>query len=154
MNKIYLFCSLCFLISCNSSKDAINKKLLDSVCEIHIQNRIEYKLEGIKEYRIKDKKEIDSICKELISLKEENDLQTKPYDGTIVIEFMKRYNDGSEEYINILSTRIILKPDNEYFITNSRGQYVSDHFLARILKYLEIDKSRVSALNNYREAKD
>jgi hypothetical protein len=153
MNKIYLFGLLCLLISCNSAKDGINRELLDSVREIHVQNRTPDSFGGLEEYRIKDKKEIISLCNELLSLKQENNLQTRPYDGTIVIEFMRRDRDGVEEYINILSTGIILKPNSEYFITNSRGQYVSNHFLARILKYLEIDESKVSALDEYRKSK-
>lgn len=151
MRKVYLYSLLYFIISCNSTKDGINKKLLDTVCEIHVQNRTPENFGGIEEYRIKNKKEIMSICNELLSLKEENNLQTRPYDGTIVIEFMRKDKDGSGEYINILSTGIILKPNNEYYIDYSRGQYKSDHFLARILKYLEIDESKVPALNNYRE---
>ncbi|WP_427872004.1 hypothetical protein [Flavobacterium sp. MMS24-S5] len=109
---------------------------------------------GIEEISIKDKKEIASICKELISLKEENNLQTRPYDGTIVIEFMRKDQYGVGEYINILSTGIILKHNSEYYITYSRGQYISDHFLARILKYLEIDESKVPALDAYRKSKN
>ncbi|MFC4476492.1 hypothetical protein [Flavobacterium chungangensis] len=154
MNKVYIFCLFYFLISCNSTRDGINKKVLDSVCEIHVQNRTPDSFGGVKEYRIKDKKEIVSLCNELLSLKQENDLQTRPYDGTIVIEFMRKDQYGVGEYINILSTGIILKPNSEYYITYSRGQYVSDHFLARILKYLEIDESKVSALDAYRKSKN
>lgn len=123
------------------------------MCEINIQNRTSDIYGGIKELNIKDKKQIDSICKELFFLKEENNsLQTKPYDGTILIRFIKKDRDGMNEYINILTTRIILKPNSEYFMTNSSGQYISDHFLAKILKYLEIDESKVSALDNYRKS--
>lgn len=152
MYRFFIFCSLCFLMSCCDTKDRINRKLLDSVCEIHILNRSPDSFGGIEEFRVKDKKEVASICSELISLKEENNMQTRPYDGTIVIEFMRKDKDGIGEYINILSTGIILKPDKKYFITNSRGQYVSDHFLARILNYLQIDQSKVSALDNYRKS--
>ena len=139
--------------SCKTNDD-FNRKLIDSVCEIHVQNRATDSFGGIKEYRIKDKREIISILKELLTLKEEDNSPTKPYDGTIVIEFMKKDQYGTGEYINILSTRIILKPNKEYFITNSRGQYVSDHFLARILKYVEIDESKVPALDAYRKSKN
>ena len=141
MKKVYLFGLLWFFMSCFSTNEGINKELLDSVCEIHVQNRTPKSFGGIEEYRIKDKREISLICKELLALKNENNLQTRPYDGTIVIEFMRRDKDGTDEYISVLSTRIILKPNSQYFITNSRGQYTSDSFLAKIIKYLQIDES-------------
>lgn len=149
-----MFCLLCLLISCNSTRDRIDKKLLDSIYEINIQNRASDNFGGIEEIDIKDKKEIGSICKELISLKEENNLPTKPFEGTILIRFLKRDKDEMGDYVNNLTTRIILKPDSEYYITYSRGQYVSDHFLARILKYLEIDESKIPALDAYRKSKN
>ncbi len=149
-----MFCLLCLLISCNSTRDRIDKKLLDSIYEINIQNRASDNFGGIEEIDIKDKKEISSICKELISLKEENNLPTKPFEGTILIRFLKRDKDGMGDYVNSLTTGIILKPDSEYYITYSRGQYVSDYFLARILKYLEIDESKVPALDAYRKSKN
>lgn len=55
------------------------------------------------------------------------------------------------EYINILTTNVVFKLNNECFIDYSKGQYVSEHFLAKILKYLEIDESKVSALDNYQK---
>ncbi|MDR6762678.1 hypothetical protein J2Y38_002889 [Flavobacterium sp. 2755] len=148
MNKFYFLSILCVFISCNT-RNRIDKKLLDSISEIHIQNRATDNFGGIEEYKIKDKKEITSLCNELLLLKEKNNLPTKPYDGTIVIEFMTRDKYGTEEYIDILSSRIILKPNGKYFIDYSRGQFVSDLFLSRILNYLEIDKNKVSALDNY-----
>lgn len=151
MYKFWLFCSLCFLMSCCCTRDSIKNEMLGSVYEINIQNRATSIFGGIEEFNIKDKKEITSICKELFFLKQENNLQTKPYDGTILIRFIKKDRDGMDDYINDLTTRIILKPNNEYFITNSRGQYISDHFLTRILKYLEIDESKVSTLDSYRK---
>ncbi|MFD2939841.1 hypothetical protein [Flavobacterium notoginsengisoli] len=154
MCKFYLFIVLSFLlISCDKRSD-ITQKLLDSVCEIHIQNRANHRFGGIKEYRITDKKEIASLCNELLSLKQENNLPTKPFEGTILIEFVRKDHDGTKEYINFLSTGIILKPNNDYYIDFLVGKYVSDHFLARILKYLQIDATKVSALNNYRKSQE
>lgn len=154
MYKFCLLCLLCFLTSCCSTRNDINKEMLDSIYKINIQNRASDNFGGIEEIDIKDKKEIASICKELALLKEENNLPTKPYDGTILLRFLKKDNDGMDDYVNDLTTRIILKPNSEYYVTNSRGQYVSDHFLARILKYLEIDESKVPALNAYRKSKN
>jgi hypothetical protein len=151
MYKFCLLCLLCFLTSCCSTRDNINKEMLDSIYEINIQNRALHRFGGIEEINIKDKKEIASICKELISLKEENNLQTRPFEGTILIRFLKKDQYGMGEYINSLTTGIILKPNSEYYIDFSTGQYVSDHFLARILKYLEIDESKVPALDAYRK---
>lgn len=153
MNKIYLFGLLCFLISCNSTKEGINKKLLDSVYEIHIKNTAPDSFGGLEEYKINDKKEIASFCKELLSLNQENDLQSRPFDGAILIEFYTNNKDGSYGASNLLSTGIVFKPNSEYFIHYSRGRYKSDHFLARILKYLDIDESKVSALDEYRKSK-
>ena len=154
MCRFYVYCLLCFIISCCSTKDNIDKKMLDSIFEINIQNRTPDSFGGIEEFNIKDKKEIRSICKELLSLKQENNLQTRPYDGTILIRFLKRDKDGMKEYINRVTTGIILKPNGEYYIDYSRGQYVSDPFLARILKYLQIDESKESALDAYRKNKN
>lgn len=151
MNKFYFLSILCVFISCNT-RNRIDKKLLDSITQIHIQNRAINKFGGIEEYRIKNKKEIESICKDVVSLKNENNLQTKPFNGTILIRFSYEDKDGINEYINILTTNIIFKPNGEYFIDYSRGQFVSDHFLARILNYLEIDKNKVSALDNYQKS--
>ena len=154
MYKFCLLCLLCFLMSCCSTRDTINKEMLDSIHEINIQNRATHRFGGIEEISIKDKKQIASICKELISLKEENNLQTRPFKGTILIRFLKKDRDGMAEYINVLTTSVVFKLDSEYFIDNSTGQYVSDHFLARILKYLEIDEIKVSALDAYRKSKN
>lgn len=153
MKKVYLICAICFVLSCCSTKDNIDKELLDSIYKITIQNRASHIFGGIEEYNSSDKKEIALLCKELLALKKENSLQTKPFEGTIFINFLKKDNDGMGEYINILSTSIIFKPDSQYFITNSRGQYTSDPFLAKILKYLQIDQSAVSALDAYRKNK-
>ena len=54
--------------------------------------------------------------------------------------------------INELTTRIIIKPNKEYYITYSRGQYISDHFLARIIKHLKIDQSKITALDAYEKS--
>lgn len=151
--KLGLFCSLCFFMSCCRTKESVNKELLDSIYEINIQNRSLDVFGGIEEYNITDKKEIVLICKELLALKKENNLQTKPFEGTILIRFIKKDQDGMGEYVNILSTGIIFKPDNQYYIDTFRGQYTSDPFLARILKYLQIDESKVSALDDYRKNK-
>lgn len=145
MYKLFAFIILYSLTSSCVTKDNYDKKLADSIAEIHIQNRAIDNFGGINEYRIKDKKEITSIYKELFSLKEKDNLPTKPYKGTIVIEFMRKDKYGTKEYINIFSTRIILKPNRKYFITNSKGQYISDHFLSRILNYVNIDKNKVLA---------
>jgi hypothetical protein len=153
MKKIYLFCSLCFFMSCCSTKEGIDKELLDSIYEIHIKNSVSDSFGGLDEYKIKDKKEIVLICKELLALKKKNNLQTRPFKGAIIIEFYKNDNDGSYEASNLLSTGIIFKPNNEYFITYSKGQYTSDPFLAKIIKYLQIDESKVSALDSYRKNK-
>lgn len=153
MKKIYLFYSLCFFMSCCDTKEGINKELLDSVYEIHIKNSVSDSFGGIYEYKIKDKKEITLFCKELLALKNENSLQTRPFEGTILISFLKKDKDGMGEYINILSTGIIFKPNSEYYIDTFRGQYTSDPFLSKILKYLQIDESKVSALDNYRKNK-
>ena len=153
MHKFCLFCLLCFSISCCNTKDTINKKMIDSIYEINIQNRAAHRFGGIEEINIKDQKEITSFCKELTSLKEENNLQTRPFKGTILIRFLKKDRDGMGEYVNVLTTSVVFKLDDKYFIDNSTGQYVSDHFLARILKYLEIDESKVSALDEYRKSK-
>ncbi|WP_427872007.1 hypothetical protein [Flavobacterium sp. MMS24-S5] len=155
MNKIYAFGFLCFLlVSCNSTKDGINKKLLDSVYEIHIKNSSPESFGGLEEHKIRDKKEIASFCKELLSLNQENDLQSRPFDGAILIEFYKNNSDGSYDASNLLSTGIVFKPNNEYFIHYSKGRFKSDHFLARILKYLEIDEIKVPALDAYRKSKN
>lgn len=153
MKKFYLFCSLSFFMSCCSTKEGIDKELLDSIYEIHIKNGASDSFGGLDQYKIKDKQEIGLICKELLGLKQENNLQTRPFKGAIIIEFYKNNSDGSYEASNLLSTVIIFKPNNEYFITYSRGQYISNSFLARILKYLQIDESKVSALNDYRKNK-
>jgi hypothetical protein len=138
-------------MSCCNTKESVNKELLGSIYEINIQNRSSEIFGGIEEYNIRDKKEIALIYKELLALKKENNLQTKPFEGTILIRFLKKDKDGMGEYINILSTGIIFKPNSEYYIDTFRGQYTSDPFLARILKYLEIDESKVSALDAYRK---
>lgn len=154
MYKFYFFIVFSFLLTSCDRRSDITQELLDSVCEIHIQNRAIDPYGGIEEYRITDKKEIASICNELLSLKQENNLPTKPYDGTILILFVRKDHDGTKEYINFLSTRIILKPNNDYYIDFLVDQYVSDHFLARILKYLQIDETKVSALDNYRKSQE
>lgn len=150
MNKIYVFCLLCFLISCGR-RENIHKVMLNSIYEFNIQNRAAHRFGGIEEINIRDKKEIVSLYKELLSLKEKNVLQTKPFKGTILIRFVKKDKDDMTEYINILTTNIVFKLNNEYFIDYSKGQYVSERFLAKILKYLEIDESKVSALDNYQK---
>ena len=154
MNKVYMFWLLCFLISCNNTRDGINKKLLDSVYEIHIKNNSPESYGGFEEYKIKDKKEISSFCKELLSLNQENNLESRPFDGAILIEFYKNNTDGSYDASNLLSTGVVFKPNDEYFINYSKGRFKSDHFLARILKYLEIDESKIPALDAYRKSKN
>jgi len=140
-------------MGCCSSKESVNRELLDSIYEINIQNRAMHIFGGIEEYNIRDKKEIILFCKGLLALKNENSLQTRPFEGTILIRFLKKDKDGMGEYINILSTGIIFKPNNEYYIDTFKGQYTSDPFLAKIIKYLQIDESKVSALDNYRKNK-
>ena len=77
------------MCNCNTKND-INEKIINSVCEITIQNRSSDVFGGIDEINITDKKEITSICKELLSIKEESNLQTRPYEGTILINFKKK----------------------------------------------------------------
>jgi hypothetical protein len=108
-------------MSCCNTKESVNKELLGSIYEINIQNRSSEIFGGIEEYNIRDKKEIALICKELLALKKENNLQTKPFEGTILIRFLKKDKDGMGEYINILSTGIIFKPNSEYYIDTFRG---------------------------------
>ena len=153
---MYKFCflgSLFFLISSCNTRDSVDKELLDSIYEIRLQNRTPERFGGIEEASIKDKKEIVSLCSELISLKEENNLQTRPYDGTIIIDFRRKDQDGMGDYINVLSTGIIFKPNGQYYIDTFRGQYTSDPFLAKIIKYLQIEENKVAALDNYRKIK-
>lgn len=38
-------------------------------------------------------------------------------------------------------------------IDTFRGQYTSDPFLAKIIKYLQIEENKVAALDNYRKIK-
>lgn len=89
MNKIYVFCLLCFLISC-SRREYINKEILNSIYEINIQNRAAHRFGGIEEINIRDKKEIVSLYKELLSLIEENALQTKPFKGQFFYDLLKK----------------------------------------------------------------
>lgn len=153
---MYKFCflgSLFFLISSCNTRDSVDKELLDSIYEIHIKNSVSESFGGIEEYRIKDKREVALICKELLALNEENNLQTRPFEGSIIIEFYKNNIDGSYEASNLLSTVIILKPNGQYYIDTFRGQYTSDPFLAKIIKYLQIEEYKVAALDNYRKIK-
>jgi hypothetical protein len=153
---MYKFCflgSLFFLISSCNTRDSVDKELLDSIYEIHIKNSVSESFGGIEEYRIKDKREVALICKELLALNEENNLQTRPFEGSIIIEFYKNNTDGSYEASNLLSTVIILKPNGQYYIDTFRGQYTSDPFLAKIIKYLKIEENKVTALDNYRKIK-
>ncbi|WP_031455492.1 hypothetical protein [Flavobacterium chungangense] len=147
MNKTYLLGLIYFLISSCNSKNDINEEMINSIYKINIQNRASGFLGGIEEINITDKKEINFICKGLLDLKQENILQTRPFEGTILINFIKKDRYNRDESINNFTTRIILKPNNEYFITFSRGQYISHSFLDRIIKYLQIDKNRINLLN-------
>ena len=57
-----------------------------------------------------------------------------------MIRFYKKDGQGREEVINILTTRIIFKKDQSYFIAYAKGKYVSDSFLDQIMNYLNIER--------------
>jgi len=136
MNKICLLLLIGLVaISCKST---IDQEMLDSVYKVYIDNRAMHRYGGIERHTITNAEEIEALYTELLSLKEKNSLPTKPFTGSILIRFVKKSKYG-DKVINLLTTRIIFKPEGKYSIAYSQGQFVSDSFLKRVTEYVHID---------------
>ena len=69
----------------------------------------------------------------------ENNQQTRPFEGTILIKFVYHDKQGRECVENKYSTVIVFK-DKENFITNSKGQFYDNMFIDKIMSYLKVSR--------------
>lgn len=136
MNKICLL--LLIGLAAVSCKDTIDQEMLDSVYKVYIDNRAMHRYGGIERHTITNAEEIEALYTELLSLTEKSSQQTKPFRGSILIRFVKKGIYG-DEVIDSLTTSIIFKPEGEYFITYSQGQFTSDPFFKKVTGYVHID---------------
>ncbi len=138
-NRLLIFIFIIFIFN-SCFKYKYNDQLGESICTIVIENRAMHRYGGVEKYIIKDKGTIDKFYMELIRLDKKVSIPTKPFKGSILIRFYKDDGVYGEKVINELTTGIIFKENSKYFITFSKGQYVSDVFLDQILNYLRIER--------------
>lgn len=141
-NSNILFAFIFIILIFNSCfKYEYNDELGESICAIVIENRAMHRYGGVEKYIIKDKGTINKFYMELIRLDKKVSIPTKPFEGSVLIRFYKDDGVYGEKVINQLTTGIIFKENSKYFITFSKGQFVSDIFLEQVLNYLRIERS-------------
>lgn len=137
-NIIILFIFGSITSSCFNNK--YNDVLRSAITKIVIENRAIHRYGGIEKHIIKDRETIDEIYTNLVSLSHKSHQTTKPFEGSVLIKFYKDNEIYETEVINNLTTSIIFKENDKYFITFSKGQFISDDFLKQITDYLHINR--------------
>ena len=109
-----------FFSSCSKEQEK-NDYDFNRIEQIYIQNRNLQRNGGSKDNYINDKKLIKEICVILNNESKFSHYQTRPYNGTLLISFL----DYEKNIINNYTLGLIYKEKEEYFFTNSFGEFTN-----------------------------
>ncbi len=135
-----IFYILCICLALISSSCTTTKVKFDcsNIVKIYIENRATHRYGGVKEVVISNKVQIADFCNKISSLHSQNNELTRPFKGTIQIEFIYKDQNNNEAIVSKYSTGIIFKENSNYFITNINGQFTDDNFLKNIKDLLQM----------------
>lgn len=134
MNKFYfIIIVLLLVVSCNNTVCNCNK-----IIKVYIENRAIHRFGGLKQLIITDELQIQKLCNEVSSFNIENDEQTRPFDGTILIRFVY-YDEQGRECVENKYTTVVVFKDKDNFITNYNGQFYDSMFTDKIMSYLKVN---------------
>jgi hypothetical protein len=109
-----------------------------NITKIYIQNGAIHRYGGIEQAIITDKAQITDFCNKISQFKNENNKMTKPFNGSVEIEFVYLDRNGIEHIMSKYSTSIVFKENNNYFITNANGQFTNYVFLKKVKLLLKM----------------
>lgn len=119
--RIFLKILVILIFSSCSEEQNKNEYDFNKIEQIYIQNRSLHRFGGSKDNYINNKKLIKEICLILNSESKFSHYQTRPFNGTLLINFL----DDEKNIINNYTLGLIYKEKEEYFFSNSFGEFTN-----------------------------
>ena len=117
--RIFLKILVILIFSSCSEEQNKNEYDFNKIEQIYIQNRSLHRFGGSKDNYINNKKLIKEICLILNSESKFSHYQTRPFNGTLLINFL----DDEKNIINNYTLGLIYKEKEEYFFSNYFGEF-------------------------------
>ena len=119
--RIFLKILVILIFSSCSEEQNKNEYDFNKIEQIYIQNRSLHRFGGSKDNYINNKKLIKEICLILNSESKFSHYQTRPFNGTLLINFL----DDEKNIINNYTLGLIYKEKEEYFFSNTFGEFTN-----------------------------